>query len=303
MPDFGIFRGFNENLFGDKLYAGQLPVNLGMVGKEFVFFLDLFQNAAVAFSLRKLRPSYTGSVIRVRRSSDNAELDIGFVENVLDTASLTAFCGLGNGFVKTWYDQSYNVYNATQTTLENQPQIVSSGNVILENGKPAILGLGSNTSMQIPFPVITPSTSQNFGIYFIATPKNLTTNLRIVFSQYTTSSTGRLIAYASLSEFRSAVQIGSSGTNIASPGSTETACFYYARYGGINLITGYNSTTSPIVTTTNAIPNTNAYLFNAIGSGGGCDDALQEIIVYDFDTNSNRSLIQLEQANYYGINL
>jgi hypothetical protein len=29
MPDFGIFRGFNEKLFGDKLYAGQLPINLG----------------------------------------------------------------------------------------------------------------------------------------------------------------------------------------------------------------------------------------------------------------------------------
>jgi hypothetical protein len=32
MPDFGIFRGFNEKLFGDKLYAGQLPINLGLIG-------------------------------------------------------------------------------------------------------------------------------------------------------------------------------------------------------------------------------------------------------------------------------
>ena len=32
MPDFGIFRGFNDNLFGDKLYAGQLPINLGLIG-------------------------------------------------------------------------------------------------------------------------------------------------------------------------------------------------------------------------------------------------------------------------------
>jgi hypothetical protein len=29
MPDFGILRGFNEKLFGDKLFAGQLPINLG----------------------------------------------------------------------------------------------------------------------------------------------------------------------------------------------------------------------------------------------------------------------------------
>ena len=29
MPDFGIMRGFNEKLFGDKLVAGQLPTQLG----------------------------------------------------------------------------------------------------------------------------------------------------------------------------------------------------------------------------------------------------------------------------------
>ena len=32
MPDFGIMRGFNENLFGDKLVAGQLPTQLGLIG-------------------------------------------------------------------------------------------------------------------------------------------------------------------------------------------------------------------------------------------------------------------------------
>ena len=39
MPDFGIFRGFNEKLFGDKLYAGQLPTQLGLIGSE-VFGVD-----------------------------------------------------------------------------------------------------------------------------------------------------------------------------------------------------------------------------------------------------------------------
>jgi hypothetical protein len=41
MPDFGIFRGFNEKLFGDKLYAGQLPINLGLIGSsDFGFDVD-----------------------------------------------------------------------------------------------------------------------------------------------------------------------------------------------------------------------------------------------------------------------
>ena len=106
------------------------------------YLLDLFP-ATVAYSLRKLRSGQT-IAIRVQRSSDNAEQDIGFVGNELDTASLLSFCGAGNGFVTTWYDQSGNGYNATQTTQANQPQIVSSGVVITENGKPAIQFDGSN---------------------------------------------------------------------------------------------------------------------------------------------------------------
>jgi hypothetical protein len=39
MPDFGIFRGFNDKLFGDKLYAGQLPTQLGLIGSQ-IFAID-----------------------------------------------------------------------------------------------------------------------------------------------------------------------------------------------------------------------------------------------------------------------
>jgi hypothetical protein len=40
MPDFGIMRGFNEKLFGDKLYAGQLPTQLGLIGSQEVINFD-----------------------------------------------------------------------------------------------------------------------------------------------------------------------------------------------------------------------------------------------------------------------
>jgi hypothetical protein len=41
MPDFGIMRGFNEKLFGDKLVAGQLPTQLGLIGStDFGFDAD-----------------------------------------------------------------------------------------------------------------------------------------------------------------------------------------------------------------------------------------------------------------------
>ena len=113
----------------------------GIVGSQIAsasLLLDLYPSAAVAYSVRKLRTLYTGSAIRVRRSSDNAESDIGFSGANLDTSALTTFCSGTNGFVTTWYDQSGNARNATQTTAANQPQIVSSGSVINVNSKPAV---------------------------------------------------------------------------------------------------------------------------------------------------------------------
>jgi hypothetical protein len=46
--------------------------------------------SAAAFSLRRLRAAHTGGAIRVRRSSDNAELDIGFATAVQTRTNLAA---------------------------------------------------------------------------------------------------------------------------------------------------------------------------------------------------------------------
>jgi hypothetical protein len=109
--------------------------------------LDLYPGAQAAYSVRLLRTAYTGSAIRVRRSSDNTEQNIGFSGNNLDTSALTTFCAGTNGFVTTWYDQSGNGYNATQSTAANQPQIVSSGSVLTTNGKPSALFDGTNDNL------------------------------------------------------------------------------------------------------------------------------------------------------------
>jgi hypothetical protein len=112
----------------------------------FTGLLDTYSGAAAAYSAaRRLSSTYTGSLIRVRRSSDNTEQDIGYNgSNVLDESALTTFVGAGNGFVTTWYDQSGNVRNVSQSTAANQPQIVSSGTVIKEGSKPTVQYDGSN---------------------------------------------------------------------------------------------------------------------------------------------------------------
>jgi len=93
----------------------------------------------VAFSLRQLSSAYTGYAIQVRRSSDGASKDIGFTAaGDLDTAMLLTFVGSGDGYVSIWYDQSGNGYNATQTTVANQPSIMSGGMINRDNGQPSV---------------------------------------------------------------------------------------------------------------------------------------------------------------------
>lgn len=95
--------------------------------------LDTLTGSAAAYSLRRLRTAYAGSAIRVRRSNDNAELDIGFTaDGNINTSALLTHCGANSGFITTWYDQSTNARNLAQTTASAQPRIVNAG--VFDNG-------------------------------------------------------------------------------------------------------------------------------------------------------------------------
>jgi hypothetical protein len=117
--------------------------------------LDTYTGATMAVSVRKLRNAYSGSAIRVRRSSDNTEQDIGFSGGNLDTSALLSFVGSGgtdNGFITTWYDQSGNGNNHLQATAVNQPKIVNNGVVLTLTGvgtaRPKVQFDGVNDSMR-----------------------------------------------------------------------------------------------------------------------------------------------------------
>ena len=105
------------------------------------YLLDNYPGAGAAYSVRKLSSSYTGSALRVRRSSDNTEQDIGFVGLDLDTSALSSFVGAGNGFVTKWYDQSGTVRDMIQAPAANQMRIVNAGVIETSGGKPSIRSL------------------------------------------------------------------------------------------------------------------------------------------------------------------
>jgi hypothetical protein len=111
----------------------------------FVGLLDVLGVTATrAYSTRRLRGGYTGSAIRIRRSSDNAEQDIGFVGENLDTAAITTFVGANSAFVVKWYDQSGSADDCVQATVASQARIVNAGTLDVRNGKACPFFDGTN---------------------------------------------------------------------------------------------------------------------------------------------------------------
>lgn len=89
--------------------------------------MDGIADVWAAYGMRRLLSSYTGPLIRIRRDSDSAELDIPFdASGNLATATVTAFLSGANGFIVTWYDQGGNARNFGQTTAANQPSYNAS---------------------------------------------------------------------------------------------------------------------------------------------------------------------------------
>jgi len=144
---------------GNAIGIGIPMVNLGLGGGGgggASFLLDDYPNTnGHSYSLRQLSSTVT-KVVRIRRSSDNTEQD--FTATEITDGTLASFCGVGEGFVTKWYDQS-NTANAQNITALQQPKIVSGGSVILENGKPCIEFDGVDDSLNIP---ITPFALQYY---------------------------------------------------------------------------------------------------------------------------------------------
>ncbi len=254
--------------------------------------LDTYSGASVAYSLRKLSSTYSGSAIRVRRSNDNTEQDIGFSSNALDTAALLSFVGSNDGYVTTWYDQSGNSANATMSTAINQPRIVSSGSVDIVNGKSAILGDGTNDSLRYGglsftnpltnFMVIDKvGTSGYFGLFTSGHGFGGAYDLEATGIRAYQNGGAFTPTYANNNQSLISFKSASSGTDwdLYGNGSQVTN-------GGENI----GTTTGTIVS-----------LFDRTNNTNRTNMYMQEYIVYDADKFSDRADIESNINTYYSI--
>jgi hypothetical protein len=286
---------------GIKYKGIQVSTNLGQYGitapqsTSAPLLLDLYSGASAAYSVRKLSSTYTGSALRVRRSSPSAEQDIGFVGEDLDIASLLTFVGAGDGFVVTWYDQSGNGNNATKTTAADQPQIVSSGSVITENSKPTISFLSGLSGLDF-----STFSANSVTMFMIVKAKNdppIQSNSGFV--KFGTETSANHFPWQSGDIYDGA--FSSTRRNVGNP---TTALNQLNLYNVLSTSTEWTArlNESQIYTTL-----TNTVAINAnpkIGSKDvryGMDNFITELIIYPSNQSSNRSGIETNINAHYSI--
>lgn len=120
--------------------------------------LSSVKNAITMVGTRLLTASYSGAILRVRRSTDGAEKDIYSAKGGrLDTAALLSFVGSADGVVSILYDQSGNNNNFTRTNPAGMPLIVKAGILqTSEDNEPAMVFDVAKRALLLQFPPKTP---------------------------------------------------------------------------------------------------------------------------------------------------
>lgn len=260
------------------------------VSLNYTPLLDIYTNAKAAYSLRKIRSTYNGYAIRVRRSSDNTSLDIGFkLDGSLDTTSLLSFVGSNDGFISIWYDQA-NSYNLIQNTSTNQLRIVLSGVLDTLNGKPSAYNSagGINRFMKVSFGsnLAQPNTYFHLGSH--------------------TNTIGYILDNES-GATQSAIYQGSA-TSLRLFAGSDLSLTYTPNIGTQRLIFAMtNSTTSRLGVNgaTGSTGNANTGFMNGLTVGASVSSTSgnlahhQEIIVFNSNQLTNRTGIEANINSYY----
>ena len=248
-----------------------------------LLLLDLYPGPRDAFSVRQLRTSYMGYCLRVRRSSDGTTKDIGFVDGLLDTATILTFVGSNKGTVVYWYDQSDNANDLQALWVE--PVICNGGVINVWGTKPVIKWDGTN-SMGFSTPLAKqPLTITQPCTYFLV-EQNTSGSVH-----YTDGYAGRQIVSGSL------IYAGSS-LACTTPATPHTR---YALFNGASSQSCANNLTMYTgAAGANSLDyhySIGLYRYNTASIVGG----FQEIIVYQSNKSAIQTTVRDNQNSYFAI--
>lgn len=194
-----------------------------------------------------------------------------------------------NGFVTTWYDQSGNSNNATQSTALAQPKIVSNGVVLLSNNKPSLRFKEGSTRRYFNHP-LTNELNSSFSILSVV--KADATGSTAYEGLFTTDTMMKL----------SRLNSGAWGTY---PGGYTNTDLYT---NTINLITMISSdgNTGDFYTNNNSdrfFTDTEGQSRNSIGgiATQEFNGVISEMIIYTSDQSANRTGIETNINTEYTI--
>lgn len=263
--------------------------------------LDDFPSAALAYSFRKLRTAYAGSAVRIRRDSDNAEQDIGFSGNDFDTAEAASFIGEGGiGWIVTWYDQSGNGLNVTQSSAASQPAYRATlGPSSLPTAEFGIFATSLATA-NIDITAYISTQGTIFGVVYQEGTAAQNTLLSWVAST-------RLVCHPTYDDVLY-FDFGSTGgggrINVAQPSGWDDAWHLLELFrtvgnsqnitaDGVNLISG--SRTDAI--TTGSVP----FIIGHVGNSAYLEGFVSELVIWGTDLAASRTLARSNINTYWTV--
>ena len=289
----------------------------------------LFPGATAAFSLTDLKENNgSTTVVRVRRSSNNEEMD--FTAAQIDSGEMLSWVteesATADGFVSVWYDQSGSGNDAREPNLSYQPKIVDAGSIVTDtDGKIAIKGTGAKLrlghfSWQLESPREMLSADGTHSLFIVCDLPNQTLGNRNYnfISRFESTSTlpanqrpkvylsrtnGKLLlagednlskAVVSSSDARSAQLV----TDIVNPSANTNAARHSVYIdGAFNNAPSYGDTWTPDENTTLAA---NSSLFGRLETQ--VNTYISELIYYPSNQSANREAIEANIRNHYNIN-
>jgi hypothetical protein len=260
--------------------------------------------ASYLHSLRQLKTGVT-SVVRVRRSGDNAESD--FTADEITDGTLTTWTGANDGFVVTWYDQSGNANDVTQGTASAQPQIVSSGSLITMASGNGILFDGSNDKLKKGSAISAMGVGAK-SVFAVVNGEDggATANGSILGTYQTGSTYWRMDCDNRTNKNNIVVYNGSTfyvGAELSTQYSDSDRLLVGIEDGSKNLSAFDNGNTGGTDTYTGTYINDDFVLGDSSGALNinNLQGTIGEVIIFGTDESANRTAIESDINTYYSI--
>ena len=261
--------------------------------------LDLFTDPYVAYSCRDLGKSRsaftsigdTGTqssdtwVAQIRRSSDDDQKS--FTAAQIANGVMETWVGANDGFISRWYDQSSNANHLVQSTILNQPKLVTNGarnpQGLLFDGDESILSF----STSLPF---------SDGTIHVVSELDPTASKQTVFG----GVSNLYIPVGQSGSIRSGAYLKSDVLTHHVNGQSVTVPDN--RGGGFDV---WTSTSEQLLTLTGVDTD---YPIQELGRGAASPSSvwdtegfIQEVIFYSDDQSANRVGIETNINDHYSI--